>query len=228
MLYFPGMESHQKADERLQFQIDRIAFFSDAVIAIAITLLILELKLPVLGKHTTWQEIMDRYGDRIIMTSLALVLCFMSIGNLWLKHHELYRFIHNYNRRLVLINLYFLLAVMFLPLTTITALEQDNPTHITLPLFFFNIAGCYLLYYGMLLVIFHEKNRFSSVTEKSQIHKMKLQPLMLALVFILGGSLAMAGYFKYLPLMAAVPVLSRLKMRLWDNRRPDKVRHKKA
>jgi uncharacterized membrane protein len=46
------MQNHsQIPHSRTQFQIDRIAFFSDAVIAIALTLMILEIKIPELKRH---------------------------------------------------------------------------------------------------------------------------------------------------------------------------------
>ena len=116
-----------EVNERRQFQVDRIAFFSDAVIAIAITLLILELKIPALGKQADWAYIRSHFGHHIITSLLALFLCFYSVGTLWIRHHELFQHIRNYSIRMIRVNLYLLLAIMFLPLSISLALEDNNP-----------------------------------------------------------------------------------------------------
>ena len=83
---------------RTQFQIDRIAFFSDAVIAIAITLLVLEIKIPVIPKHISFADFYKVNGDLIIQQLLALYICFVTIGSLWFYHHELFEFVTGSNK----------------------------------------------------------------------------------------------------------------------------------
>ena len=117
----------KEPEERLQFQVDRLAFFSDAVIAIAITLLILEVKITPLGVNTTWRDLPRHFSHQTGMSLLGMLICFLSIGNLWLLHHELFRHVNNYNKRLVKVNLYFLLSIMVLPLSISFGLDADNP-----------------------------------------------------------------------------------------------------
>jgi len=61
-------------------QLERLVFFSDAIFAIAITLLVLDLKLPP-----------DSHGiikwDEIIPKLFAFALSFFVIGVYWLNHH---------------------------------------------------------------------------------------------------------------------------------------------
>jgi uncharacterized membrane protein len=74
---------------RTQSQIDRIAFFSDAVIAIAITLMILEIKIPPPGKNSTYNEILSKYGANLILHLVALLISYITIGNLWMRHQRM-------------------------------------------------------------------------------------------------------------------------------------------
>ena len=103
-------QSKETKHNRTQFQVDRIAFFSDAVIAIAITLMVLEVKIPELGKDITVRQIFEKYTENIVLHILALLIGFIVIGNLWMRHHELFEHIINYNKKLVRINLYFLFS----------------------------------------------------------------------------------------------------------------------
>jgi uncharacterized membrane protein len=73
----PFMQNHpQNVHSRTQSQIDRLAFFSDAVIAIALTLMILEVKVPELGTQASMQEIFSRYGASILIHGLGLLVAF--------------------------------------------------------------------------------------------------------------------------------------------------------
>src|SRR5882724_13392349 len=122
------MENIQHNEHRrTQFQIDRIAFFSDAVIAIAITLMILEIKIPVFGKDASLQQILAKYGGNMTLHVMALLICYISIANLWVRHHGLFEHITNYNKSLIMVNLYFLLTIMLLPVSVSFLFEQNNP-----------------------------------------------------------------------------------------------------
>ncbi len=70
------MKTHREAEHnRTQFQIDRIAFFSDAVIAIALTLMILEIKIPALDRDMTIRIILNRYGWNIVLACSRVAGC---------------------------------------------------------------------------------------------------------------------------------------------------------
>ena len=90
------MQEKKILHTRTQFQIDRLAFFSDAVIAIAITILVLEIKIPEVGSNISWTQIKIQYGNKLLMQLIPLFVCFITIGNLWLRHHELFEHIINY------------------------------------------------------------------------------------------------------------------------------------
>jgi len=82
---------------------DRVLFFSDAVFAIAITLLAFDL--PKSHLHR---------GDAL----LGFGISFAVIGLFWLGHHAIFRYITALDRRLITINLIFLGFIALLPYPT--------------------------------------------------------------------------------------------------------------
>jgi TMEM175 potassium channel family protein len=91
---------------------DRVLFFSDAIFAIAITLLVLEIRLP------------SRPGNPATELHAALPhifsfgISFVVIGLFWMGHHSLSRYIAAFDRGLIAINLLFLGLIAFLPYPT--------------------------------------------------------------------------------------------------------------
>jgi uncharacterized membrane protein len=95
----------------------RIEAFSDGVIAIAITLLVLEVHVPSLAEtddgRELWSELVDLWPSY-----LGYLISFLTIGILWANHHDIFRYIARVDRNLVIINTLFLLTVAFLPFPT--------------------------------------------------------------------------------------------------------------
>lgn len=95
--------------------LDRLAFFSDAVIAIAMTLLVLELRLPKSG---------DAHVDVLLQLRhlapklTSFVVSFGVIGLYWEAHHRIFRHVRRYDRAFLWINLSFLFCLAFLPFPT--------------------------------------------------------------------------------------------------------------
>jgi uncharacterized membrane protein len=168
------MQDHiETVHTRTQFQIDRIAFFSDAVIAIGLTLMVLEIKIPELGKTITFKEMIKAYGFSMLLHTLALLMGFLTIGNLWIRHHALFEHVINYNERLIRTNLFFLLTIMLLPISISFLFASNEPQHLQLTFYFINLFLCSFTYSLMLLVIFHKKNNFYSIKDDDKIKKLK-------------------------------------------------------
>jgi len=91
---------------------DRVLFFSDAVFAIAITLLVVDIRVPDIVTNTA-QELSAAKG-RII----SFAISFLVIGLFWMGHHRMFRYITALDRRLIFINLLFLGTIAFLPYPT--------------------------------------------------------------------------------------------------------------
>jgi uncharacterized membrane protein len=98
---------------------DRVEAFSDGVLAIVITLLVLEIKIPhglPEGEAVLWQAILDRLpmiGSWVV--SFYFVLVF------WVAHHYFFDFLRKVDRGLLWLNGLFLLAICFIPFPTALA-----------------------------------------------------------------------------------------------------------
>jgi uncharacterized membrane protein len=92
----------------------RVEAFSDGVMAIAITLLVLELKVPPnAGDGQLLNELAARWPSYV-----AYVAAFLTIGIIWLNHHTLLSKIARFDGRLHWLNLLLLFAVATLPFPT--------------------------------------------------------------------------------------------------------------
>ncbi|MFI5934470.1 TMEM175 family protein [Actinoplanes sp. NPDC051494] len=90
---------------------ERLTFFSDAVVAIAITLLALELPVPAaLTNAEAWHEVS---ADRA--EYLSFLISFVVIGAHWASHHRLFRHVDRVGGRLSLLNLLWLLMQILTP-----------------------------------------------------------------------------------------------------------------
>lgn len=95
---------------------DRLVNFSDAVVAIAITLLILPL-VDTAGEIAHGASIIDLVEENGSQL-MVFVISFAVIGRFWLAHHRMYERFANYNLALLWVNLFWLLTIVFLPFPT--------------------------------------------------------------------------------------------------------------
>ena len=95
-------------------ELDRIVFFSDAVFAIAITLLVLSIEVPQIPENLVAEELPDQLFD-LGRNMLSYVISFLVIFSFWTVHHSIFSSIRGYDRGLLWLNGLFLMAVAFLP-----------------------------------------------------------------------------------------------------------------
>jgi uncharacterized membrane protein len=99
----------------------RLEAFSDGVFAIAITLLILEVRVdqsPEESLATALHHALPEIG--------AYVASFLQIGIMWANHHALFRLIDRVDQLILLFNLLLLGCVSFLPLPTRLVAEHTS------------------------------------------------------------------------------------------------------
>ncbi|MEY2942040.1 MAG: hypothetical protein RLY97_54 [Pseudomonadota bacterium] len=111
----PNDQSHTSAGGALS--LERMLFFSDAVFAIAITLLVLELHVPDLPLGSTEHDFWLALGH-LWPKFFAFILSFLVIGRFWMSHHQLFERVHHFDLRLVWPNMMLLMAIAFTPFAT--------------------------------------------------------------------------------------------------------------
>ncbi len=94
--------------------LERIIFFSDAVIAIAITLLALDLKIPDIDPSHALTEV-PRQLAAIGPSFMTFFISFIVIGIEWMSHHRYFAYIKRYDSRLIVLNLMFLFFIVCMP-----------------------------------------------------------------------------------------------------------------
>src|SRR5919107_5859275 len=98
--------------------LDRLIFFSDAIFAIVMTLLILEIRAPDdVPSNVTATEVPSLVGA-LWPKFFSYVLSFLVIGTYWIAHHQTFRYVRSYDRPLLWLNLVFLLSISFIPFPT--------------------------------------------------------------------------------------------------------------
>jgi len=105
------MENSQSAD---QLAFERMLFFSDAVFAIAITLLVIEIKVPVLPHGATDRELGFALVG-LIPRFVGFIISFFLVGQTWVEHHRIGRQLQRYERGLLWSNLWMLFFVAAMP-----------------------------------------------------------------------------------------------------------------
>jgi len=155
--------------------IDRIVFFSDAVFAIAMTLLVL----PLVGGRTdlpVWEQIKHKVPELY-----AFALSFWVIGLYWIGHHRVYRRVRAYDEGLMLLNLVELFCVAFLPYPT--ALSGRYPEDVASTVFYaasLSVLGRVTT--GHVWYVVHDR-RYANVDDRTA-RRMITRSLSVPIVFI--------------------------------------------
>ncbi|HEX2915546.1 MAG TPA: TMEM175 family protein [Chloroflexia bacterium] len=151
----------------------RLEAFSDGVFAIAITLLVLEIKIP--------QDLPENQhlGDALLKewpTYLAFVTSFFTILVMWINHHRLFTHIKRSDNTLLFLNGLLLLGVTFVPFPTalvadyleksdeVVALMVYSGTYIFLAVFF-NLLWRYAAYKNRLLARNANQSEVQGITK---------------------------------------------------------------
>lgn len=113
------------------YSTERLILFSDAVIAITITLLVLELRLPEGFGEFSDGELWGALGA-LSPRILAYLVSFGVIGVFWINHHAKFASIEHADGALLWINLLFLLTIGLVPFTTSIIAENSGAVGTTL------------------------------------------------------------------------------------------------
>lgn len=183
--------------DKTEFQIERIAFFSDAVFAIAITLLIIEVHAPVFESGVTNLESLKEFIPHFVPEFIGVVISFFLISLNWRRHHQLFGILNNYNGKLITLNFFSLIGIIFLPFST--AMLSKNWEHfwihpLVLPfmVYSFNNLVCAFFNYLLFRFALNPKNELYAPSEKFDAERVRLEVLFAIFVFT---ATTVIGYF---------------------------------
>jgi len=107
---------------------ERLEAFSDGVLAIAITLLVLEIRVPPAEDLADPNKLIEALGA-LWPSYLGYLISFVTIGIIWANHHNLIRLVDRVGHGLILANLLLLLTIGFLPFpTALLAATLETPS----------------------------------------------------------------------------------------------------
>lgn len=102
----------------------RAEAFSDGVIAINITIMVLALKLPPIDKELTARAL-HMHLHQQLPYFVAYVFSFIMVGIFWTNHHHMFHLLEKTDEPLLMLNLVFLFWMSLIPYAT--ALIGENP-----------------------------------------------------------------------------------------------------
>ncbi len=106
-----------KAASRTDHALERLVFFSDAVFAIAITLLILEVHVPQLPRGSADLVYLQALAN-LIPSFIGYIISFWVVGMFWLGHHRVFALASRHSRKMPGWNLFLLGTIAFMPFAT--------------------------------------------------------------------------------------------------------------
>lgn len=194
-------EHSDKTGETEQLGLERLVFFSDAVYAIAITLLVIDLRLPEGSGELSNAALAQALGA-MWPQLLSYVLSFLVIGLFWSNHHRKFGYIQRYDRRLVQINLLLLMATAFIPFPTAVLGASGNATA---TIFY---AGTMVIVSLLSALLWWYPLSHGLASDSITPHQARLgtlTPLLMALIFALSIPIAFynADWAKYFWLLLA-------------------------
>jgi uncharacterized membrane protein len=118
---------------------NRLEAFSDGVLAVAITLLVLDIGVPPTGKSTLGHALLSQWPQYA-----AYVVSFLTIGIIWINHHAMIGRLRQADQTILTLNLLLLMSIAVLPFATslmATYLKQPHGESLAAAVY----AGAFLL-----------------------------------------------------------------------------------
>ena len=193
-----------------EFQLERMILFSDAVFAIAITLLVIEIKVPEIPRHSVTAELLAETMNEMIPKFIGFIISFFIIGLYWTIHHKLFGFVKDYNQRLLWLNLIFLLAVVLMPFST-GFYSVYLFSHVKLPVILYVCNICFLGLMNFILwkYISSNKHNLSENLSKEAAKYFSIRAIMVPVSFIIIAIIYLfaPNYAIYLPMLVPLVMI---------------------
>jgi uncharacterized membrane protein len=107
----------EKPENSLEKETGRLEAFSDGVFAVAITLLVIDLKVPTLKEPVTSQQLAEQLFSQW-PSYVAFLISFATILIMWVNHHNMFKLVHKSDTTFLFANGFLLLLVTAVPFPT--------------------------------------------------------------------------------------------------------------
>lgn len=197
-----------------EFQLERMILFSDAVFAIAITLLVIEIKIPEIERaELTEGKLLAALGH-LMPKFFGFMISFMFIGIYWSVHLRMFGFVKSYTTKTISLNLLFLFAVALMPFST-GFYSEYIMKHVITPVVFYTGNIILLGVFNLLMWrhIANPKNGISEGLSQADAKYFSLRAIIVPCMFTLFAFIYLVN-----PLVAVyLPILIPITMRLLKN-----------
>jgi uncharacterized membrane protein len=205
--------NHQVEDQEVRaVAAERMTFFADAVIAIAITLLALDLPVPTGGSNAEVLHSVSEHRDEY----LAFLISFVVIGQHWNGHHRVFRYVTSVNGRLGALTMYWLLMQVVTPFAT-RVLTGEGAFQVRFGFYAAVQATAGLLFLLMSLEI-RRSHLYRSNTPADMFVNSMVRTGIIATTFLVSIPVSFFTEYSYV-CWIAMPIVSAVVMRILRRRR---------
>jgi uncharacterized membrane protein len=174
---------NNKKDNGIAFKTSRIEALSDGVFAIVMTLLVIELVVPIVPKLRASEEL----GGMLLEMwpkFFAFAVSFLILGILWFIHHARFHFIKHSSSVFTWINIFFLLMVALVPFST--ALIGEYHIYSKTAVIFYGVNGFLCMLMLNIIWWYASKNKrlIDKDTEPNTIKRIQISGLIPTAIFI--------------------------------------------
>lgn len=187
---------------RGEFSLTRTEAFSDAVFAIIVTLLVLELKVPHLADVTSVGELGHRLIE-LMPKFVSWLIGFIIVCKFWLNHHHLLGLARHANYGMMWLNSLFLLGQSFIPFPT--ALAGEYP-HNALAVSFFGLVFALNTFLFLLLNAYIRRNLLKPELAATRDPNAVIKGLIGPASYLAGAALAWASIYAAFVVYALTPL----------------------
>ncbi len=178
---------NQYTSEQNRIGLERLMFFSDAVFAIAITVLVLDIHLPSGGDLADNSQLTTMLIG-LWHKYLAYIISFWVIGLYWINHHRKFLLIKKFDHLLLAFNLLLLMVIAFIPFPTTVISENATRTATVFYALIMGLAGLALTV--LWLHVVYTENLVDPHLNKRQLWREATGSLAIAAIFFLSIGIA--------------------------------------
>lgn len=206
-------------ENRKQFQLERMILFSDAVFAIVITLMVIEIKVPEPPNSGLMQssELAHRLWE-LLPHFFGFIMSFLVISIFWQTHHRTFGYVTNYDGGLIWLNLLLLMTVCCLPFTA-SLVSTYGYLDLAYSIYSINLGLISLMGFFIWLRISNPKRNLAAGMHDAKLRNYgKARSFIISIIFFSGALLCLfhtnllswIARFIYLLIFPAAAILKRV------------------